>query len=373
MVPTAPTSQAAGRVELRQAETFAILRVSGRSSWIAHHSDRLRVPAKYSPYGARAESRVEEETYDMLADQVTSAPHMSADLASRLTLLRRLLSDLDSTVVAFSGGVDSSLLAAVAVEQLGNGAVLCTAVSPSMAQSELAGAKTIAAFLGARLQVVETDEVGRDEYARNAPNRCYVCRGVVFEQIWRLAQEEGIGSVVYGANPDDGDDFRPGGRAAVQAGVRAPLVEVGIKKADVRQLARALGLPNWDKPSAPCLASRIPYGQRVTIAKLEQVEAAEAILHRLGFRECRVRHHVDVARVELPAADLAFAIQPQIRKRIVEGIVGLGFHYVALDLEGFRSGSLNEPLNLKRRPRHDRPASIGSHPRPRPRDLVVLD
>jgi uncharacterized protein len=292
-----------------------------------------------------------------------AAAPLPVELERKLAGLRGSLAALGSTLVAYSGGVDSSLLATVAVQELGGRALLCTAVSPSLAAEELAAARAVAARIGGRLRLVETDEVGREEYARNAPNRCYVCKGVVFERLWQVAREEGIGSIVYGANVDDGSDFRPGSRAAAQASVLAPLVEAGLTKAEVRELARSLGLPNWDKPAAPCLASRIPYYQRVTIEKLRQLEGAEAVLHRLGFRECRVRHHGDVARVEVPAAQIERAVRPDVRRVLIEALLELGFRYISLDLAGFRSGSLHEaPRRVSASPT-DPPALLQLKPR----------
>ena len=266
-------------------------------------------------------------------------------LAVRFDALLEILRSQDGVLVAYSGGVDSSVLAAAAHEALGSRALACIAVSPSLAADELAGAQAVARRIGIRLRTVETHELERDDYVANTPARCYVCKGVLFVRLAAVAREEGLTTVAYGANVDDAVDYRPGARAAVEAGVRAPLAEAGMTKADVRALARAYGLPNWDKPAAPCLATRIPYGQRVTVEKLRQIEEAERVLRGLGFPDGRVRHHGEVARVEVPPELVERAASAQVRDELLRALRRLGFQYVTLDLQGYRSGSLNEMLD----------------------------
>lgn len=273
-----------------------------------------------------------------------TAADLSETLEARLARLRRIITDLEGAVVAYSGGVDSTLLALVASEQLGDRALACTAASPSIDAGELAEAEALARRLGIRHRVVRTREVEREGYARNTPERCYVCKRVVFGRLAEVAREEGLPHLVHGAQLDDAADFRPGARAALELSVRAPLAEAQLTKADVRSLARALGLPNADKPAAPCLSSRIPYGERVTVEKLDQIGAAERALRELGFAEVRVRHHGSVARIEVPPAQLERMAQPAIRRAILEALAPLGFAFVAVDLRGLRSGSLNEAL-----------------------------
>ena len=282
-----------------------------------------------------------------------------AELAAKGDLLLGLLDQAESVLVAYSGGVDSSLLAAASHRALGSRALACIAISPSLGADELATATSVARTIGIRLRRVETHELEMEAYAANTPNRCYVCKGSLFGVLATVAREEGIACVVYGENADDSPDFRPGARAALEAGVLAPLATAGLKKTEVRALARAYGLPNWNKPAAPCMASRIPYGERVTVEKLAQLEEAERVLRGLGFREVRVRHHGDVARVELLPDDLERAATVAIREAILRGLQRLGFHYVALDLQGYRSGSLNEILGS-----HDAKLSRGQHKLP---------
>ncbi|MBN1889558.1 MAG: ATP-dependent sacrificial sulfur transferase LarE [Thermoflexales bacterium] len=260
----------------------------------------------------------------------------------KLESLKSNLFSLGSVVVAYSGGTDSSLLLKVAFDCLGERVLALTAVSPSMPAHERAEAEAVARAIGTRHAWVESRETEDPRYMANTPQRCYVCKSIRFGQLVEFARREGYGWVVDGANADDVDDFRPGQQAAGELGVRSPLQEAGLGKAEIRQLARQLGLPNWDKPASACLASRVPYGDPITAQALAQIERAEQVLGQLGFRQLRVRHHGQLARIELEAADLEAALAQ--RERIVEQLKGLGYTYVALDLAGFRSGSMNEML-----------------------------
>ena len=273
------------------------------------------------------------------------------DLDARADELRRLLSELPRAVVAFSGGVDSSLLAAAAVEALGDRALAVTGVSYSLAPSEREEARRVATAIGIAHREIETNEMARPGYVENSPERCFECKDELYSLLDALAREDlGDAVVLDGANADDSGDFRPGRRAAKAHGVRSPLAEAGFTKAHVRALAKRLGVPTWDKPAMACLASRIPYGSEVTPEKLRQIAGAELELRKLGLRELRVRHHDRVARVELGAAELAAALDEPLRSQIVAAVKSAGFAYVAVDLEGFRSGSMNEvlPLSLAR-------------------------
>jgi uncharacterized protein len=262
------------------------------------------------------------------------------------TRLREIVRGYDRVAVAFSGGVDSAVLLRVCAEELGDRAVAVTAVSESLAREERAEARALAASIGVELVEVETRELDDPDYARNAPDRCFHCKTALFEAMERIAGERGIETLLYGANADDAGDYRPGARAADEHRVRAPLQEAGFDKEDVRELARRLGLEVWDKPAAPCLASRIPYGVPVTTEALARIEAAEGFLrHELGFEVLRVRHHDELARIELPAADLPRALEN--RDRIVTRLREIGYTWVTLDLGGFRSGSLNEVLSRR--------------------------
>jgi uncharacterized protein len=261
-----------------------------------------------------------------------------ADLAR----LRERLTRLGRVVVAFSGGADSAFLAWVANDTLGRDRVLAaTAVSPSLAPSELVDCRSLADEWGLRWVGVDTHELGRPEYVANDGDRCYHCKAELLDVLGPVAAAE-LATVVLGVNVDDLGDHRPGQQAARERGAHFPLVDAGFTKADVREWSASVGLRTWDKPAAACLASRLPYGTPVTLGRLTAVATAEEALHRLGFRQVRVRHYGDLARVELDPFDLPAAVVRRLE--IVDAIRAAGYRYVTLDLEGFRSGNLNEML-----------------------------
>jgi len=264
-----------------------------------------------------------------------SAPHLD----DRLARLDDILRDLGRVIVAFSGGADSAFLAHRAHLVLGPGAAhAVTAVSPSLATDEEADCRSLAVEWGLRWTPVDTDEMARAAYRANDTDRCYHCKAELMDVVAPIAAAESA-TVILGVNLDDLGDHRPGQKAADERGARFPLVEAGFSKVDVRAASRAAGLRTWDKPAAACLASRIPYGTAVSLRTLSQVDRAEASLRRLGFRQLRVRHYDDTARIEVDLADLARAVE--LRSEIVDAVRRAGYRYVTLDLEGFRSGNLN--------------------------------
>jgi uncharacterized protein len=263
---------------------------------------------------------------------------------------RRLLAvlrELESVVVAFSGGVDSTLLARAAKDALGDRAVLVTADSETYPAGELEEARRLAGAIGLRYFVVRTDELANPDYARNGANRCFFCKEELFAHLAPIAEREGCRALVYGANVDDLGDHRPGMQSARQRGVRAPLIEAGLTKTEIRELSRTLGLATWDKPSFACLSSRFQYGDPITAEKLRRIDDAEAFLRTLGFRQFRVRHHDRLARIELAHEELGRLWEDDRHARIVARFRELGYVYVTVDLAGFQSGSANLLLKLR--------------------------
>lgn len=265
--------------------------------------------------------------------------------------LRELIRALDSVIVAYSGGVDSSYVAYVANEELGPRAVCITGQSASLPSYQNAEIKSVVERFGFHHEIIRTDELENPNYSANNADRCYFCKDELYNKLEAVARSRGIEHILDGSTVDDLDDYRPGRQAAKQHAVRSPLIEVGLNKSEVRELSRRATLPTWDKPASPCLSSRIAYGTTVTIERLNKVDRGEEILREFGFREFRVRHHDTLVRLEIAASEMDRVLRKDVVEQLAARFRELGFKYVTLDLQGFRSGSMNEalPVEISRR------------------------
>lgn len=286
------------------------------------------------------------------SERMSQPEPLEAEIQARYELLQTILRDMESVLVAYSGGVDSALLLKVAHDVLGERALGVIASSPAYANEETQEALAVAATMGIPVLTIQTHEMEDERYVKNDVNRCYFCKTELFTQLVPLAQEHHLRHIAYGLNIDDLGDFRPGQRAAREFDVRGPLKEAGLGKREIRALAKFLGVPVWDKPALACFSSRIPYGTRVDVASLRMIYQAEKLLHELGFHQLRVRHHDKIARIEVERSELPRLIEDEMSRTVTAGLRDIGYLYVTVDLQGFRSGSMNEGFFKKKRSPH---------------------
>lgn len=280
-------------------------------------------------------------TIAMAPPGLSGNPAARDDLAAKAAAVRAVLAGLGGAVVAFSGGVDSSVVAAFARDAYGDRALACTIVSGLLPEQEVREAGEIASILGIRHRLVPLDVLALPAFVENPPDRCYHCKSRVLAALRAIADEAGLEAILHGENADDGAVYRPGAQAAEEAGAIAPLARAGITKAEVRALARGFGLPNADRPAAPCLATRIPYGEPVTVERMRRIGVAEAFLRAAGFDVVRVRDHGALARIEVPLADLPRLLDPALRESLSAAVRAAGYDHVTMDLDGYRSGSFD--------------------------------
>jgi len=278
-----------------------------------------------------------------------SAEQLDAETQTKYEHLQAILREMESVLVAYSGGVDSALLLKVAHDVLSERALGALAASPAYAAEETAEAMAVAEQMGLPLIILETHELEDERYVANDFNRCYFCKTELFSHLEPLARQHNLHYIAYGVNRDDDGDYRPGQRAAREFGVRGPLKEAGMGKREIRAVARMLGMPVWDKPAMACFSSRIPYGSKVDVASLQMIYKAEKFLRELGFHQLRVRHHDKVARIEVERADIPRLVEDEMSRKVTEGLRKIGYTYVTVDLLGYRSGSMNESFFKKRK------------------------